>query len=57
VGVYEIDKPQPLATADAASGAPARVSVPVAADTRHYVIAVQPLDGKRGAYALKVEQD
>lgn len=57
VAVYEVDKPQPVATADAAAGAPARLSLPVTADTRHYVIAVQPVDGKRGAYALKVEQD
>ena len=57
VAVYEVDKPQPVATGDAAVGAPARLSLPVAADTRHYVIAVHPVDGKRGAYALKVEQD
>lgn len=57
VAVYEVDKPQPVATAHAAAGTPARLSLPVTADKRHYVIAVQPMDGKRGAYALKVEQE
>lgn len=57
LAVYEVDKEEPLASADAAVGAPARLSVSVAGDTAHYVVVVQSVGGKPGAYALKIDRE
>ena len=53
VAVYEVEKPAPVATAFAAGGDAARVSVNAAGE-KLYVIAVRSLDGKAGRYSLKV---
>lgn len=57
LAVYEVDREAPLASANAATGTPARLSVNVAGDASHYVVVVHSLDGKRGAYALKIERE